>query len=108
MLKIAINNNEAIRNRDVNNSNNSIKALNVTKPNTLKVLVENGFDVNATTKEGVTPLIYAAKIGDVDLVRLLLTKKANKEIIDKRGRNALDYAQLNSHLTIVKLLEGKN
>ena len=108
LLKIAINNNEAIRNRDVNNSNNSIKTLKVTKPDTLKVLVENGFDVNATTKEGVTPLIYAAKIGDVDLVRLLLNKKANKEIIDKRGRNALDYAQLNNHLTIVKLLEGKN
>ena len=72
----------------------------------LDVLVQHGADVNAqvtgtktysmriarspSTNEGMTALHVAAQSGRTDLVRYLLEKGANPEIVDSNGRKPLD------------------
>ena len=72
----------------------------------LDVLLQHGADVNAqvtgtktysmriarspSTNEGMTALHVAAQAGRADLVRYLLEKGANPEIVDSNGRKAID------------------
>ena len=78
----------------------------------LDVLLQHGADVNAqvtgtktysmriarspSTNEGMTALHVAAQAGRVDLVRYLLEKGANPEIVDSNGRKAIDLAGANA------------
>ena len=70
------------------------------------MLLQHGADVNAqvtgtktysmriarspSTNEGMTALHVAAQAGRADLVRYLLEKGANPEIVDSNGRKAID------------------
>jgi ankyrin repeat protein len=72
----------------------------------MDVLLEHGADVNAqvtgtktysmriarspSANEGMTALHVAAQTGRADLVRYLLEKGANAEIVDSNGRKAID------------------
>ena len=72
----------------------------------MDVLLQHGADVNAqvtgtktysmrnarspSTNEGMTALHVAAQAGRTDLVRYLLEKGANAEIVDSNGRKAID------------------
>jgi ankyrin repeat protein len=72
----------------------------------LDVLLQHGADVNAqvtgtktysmriartpSTNEGMTALHVAAQAGRVDLVRYLLEKGADADILDANGRKAID------------------
>jgi ankyrin repeat protein len=72
----------------------------------MDVLLQHGADVNAqvtgtktysmriarspSTNEGMTALHVAAQTGRTDLVRYLLEKGANTEIVDSNGRKAID------------------
>ena len=72
----------------------------------LDVLLQHGADVNAqvtgtktysmriarspSTNEGMTALHAAAQTGRADLVRYLLEKGANADIVDSNGRKAID------------------
>ena len=72
----------------------------------MDVLLQHGADVNAqvtgtktysmriarspSTNEGMTALHVAAQTGRADLVRYLLGKGANAEIVDSNGRKAVD------------------
>jgi ankyrin repeat protein len=72
----------------------------------MDVLLQHGADVNAqvtgtktysmrnarspSTNEGMTALHIAAQTGRADLVRYLLQKGANTEIVDINGRKAID------------------
>ena len=49
-------------------------------------------DVNAVTKAGVTPLIYAASEGWPDAVSALLQAGADRTMVTKKGRTALQAA----------------
>ena len=67
---------------------------NIYPVDVVRVLIEAGADVNATTAdEGKTVLMAAAESGRLEKVRLVLKAGASVSAIDKRGRTALDIAR---------------
>jgi len=63
------------------------------------------FLVALSLKRGYTPLIFAAEMGDLDIVRFLLDKGANINATDKAGNTASDHARDNINTDVVTLLE---
>jgi ankyrin repeat protein len=77
------------------------------KSKAAKLLLEKGADPNPADKLGkLTPLHYAAWSGDVELVRVLLAGKGDREAEDEGGRTPLDLAKQRKHSEVVKMLEG--
>ena len=58
-----------------------------------KSLIDNGADVNWIDGENVTPLILASFKNHPQIVEMLLAKGARKDVVDKFGRTATDYAK---------------
>jgi ankyrin repeat protein len=58
----------------------------------VKKFVEYGSDVNELSN-GVTPLMFAARYNNVEIIKYLLSKGADKKIKDERGNTALKYAE---------------
>lgn len=58
----------------------------------LLMLTENGADINARNKEGVTPLLIAIQSGDVEMTRLLTSCGANIHTKDTHGNSPLSIA----------------
>jgi ankyrin repeat protein len=52
-----------------------------------------------------TALIWSAKRGHTDTVRLLLQRGARRDLRDDRGRTALDWARIEGHTAVVALFE---
>jgi ankyrin repeat protein len=70
------------------------------------LLLDRGADVNAADARGkLTPLHYAAWSGNVELVQLLVARKADRSAKENRGRTALDLAKERNHAAVVKVLE---
>lgn len=81
------------------------KYRNVNDVEIIKILIENGADVNAKNdKDGWTPLIWAAKEGDYDLVKLLIAKGADVNAKDDKEKTAFDYVRKYRHKEITELL----
>jgi ankyrin repeat protein len=60
----------------------------------LKLLVEDlGMDVNAATKDGITPLIGAVFKGSNDVVAYLVEHGARLDVRDAQGRTVIDWAR---------------
>ena len=64
------------------------------KVGTLKAFIERGLDVNVVDNNGWSPLHWAAasSVGSAEVIRVLLEANADKSLIDKQGRTALDLA----------------
>lgn len=76
--------------------------LAVSKPDHMRVLIENGHDLNATDEYGTTPLMYAASYGDTDGVLDLIGAGADMLITDARyTRTFLHYAALKNHWELI-------
>lgn len=60
-------------------------SVNPRNDQTIRALLEAGGDINAQDKDGNTPLHYAALMGHVDQVKLLLSKGANRNIRNQFG-----------------------
>jgi hypothetical protein len=58
----------------------------------VKMLVENGADVNARDEDGATPLMFLAAAGELELIKLLLQKGAQINARDNKGVTALGWA----------------
>ena len=72
------------------------------------LLLNNGANVNLRNDiSGVTPLMYAAKLGNIDIVHLLLKHHANPSLKDNEGRLAEYFAFINNHPDIVKLFKQR-
>ena len=79
------------------------------KPKTIRVLLENGADVNVQDeswmKTGRTPLMYAVMQGDAALVQAFLAKGARLDLKNKDGDTALSLAKKDGLEYITQLLE---
>jgi hypothetical protein len=54
------------------------------------LLLDKGASVNATNRDGNTPLHIAAFLCNEEIVRLLLQRGANPSLKNKRGETAVD------------------
>src|SRR6266571_9373673 len=70
----------------------------------VKILLEQGADVNARNAIGAAPLHEAAWSGNIDLVELLLARGAD---VDERhaeaGSTPLHYAVITNHPAVVRM-----
>ncbi len=73
-------------------------------PETVKLLVEHGAEVNAVQAGGFTPLVQAAAAGHAALVQILLAAGADREARCDRGKTAADYARERGHHEVLALL----
>nr|XP_027226129.1 acyl-CoA-binding domain-containing protein 4-like [Penaeus vannamei] len=67
-------------------------------------LLDSGANVDLQSKEGDTPLIYAAKKGNVDLITLLVNATANPNLQEHTGKTALHWAVINRKANCVRAL----
>ena len=70
----------------------------------VSALLARGADIHARSKSGFTPLLFAARGGDVDMVRDLLVKGAKVSDAASDGSNALLVATVRGHVPVAKLL----
>ena len=73
----------------------------------IKWNIAKGADVNMQVIPTMTPLLVAAKFGDVESVRLLITSGANVNAVGQSGWTPLIYASRNGHTDVVKELIEK-
>jgi ankyrin repeat protein len=66
-----------------------------------------GAQVNARSKAGYTPLMFAARAGHIDLVQALLAAGANVNDVETNGFSVLDLAIANAHYELAALLLTK-
>ena len=71
----------------------------------VKVILEAGLDINVHDHDGLTPLHYAAKNQDVDVVKMIInTSGADVRAVDKGKQTPLHIAARFSNIDIVQLL----
>lgn len=71
---------------------------------TVKKFVEYGSDVNELSN-GLTPLMFAARYNNVEIIKYLLSKGADKKIKDERGNTALKYAEFSKAQEALEFLK---
>ena len=59
----------------------------------VELLIELKSDVNKSGSDRYTPLMVAANRGHLDVVKVLLEHGADKELVNKYGRKAVDLAK---------------
>jgi ankyrin repeat protein len=69
-----------------------IRAIRSNSTGDVTSLIERGANVNAKDEEGATPLMIAAGMGRVEMVKLLLSKGADVNARDNSGVTALGWA----------------
>lgn len=61
----------------------------------IDLLIKNGADVKTKNDHGITPLMFAAKFGDLESVGVLIENGADINARDNDGKTAADYAREN-------------
>ncbi|MDP9961237.1 ankyrin repeat domain-containing protein [Chryseobacterium lathyri] len=69
-------------------------------------LLDHKSDINTIDSQGTTPLIFASKLGNTEMVKLLVKYKANKTVKDKQGNTAFEYAVLSKNPELINQLKN--
>lgn len=88
---------------DINGSALSVSILG-NHTNIVKLLIAYGADINSPNKSGNTPLIMAARIGDLSIVTRLIYDGVDINYRNNIGMTALIIASIQGHSSIVKNL----
>jgi ankyrin repeat protein len=70
----------------------------------VELMLKHGADVNARAPNLNTPLMLAARYGDEESVKLLLSRGADKSLLNEQGQSAKDYALISGREFIVQML----
>ncbi|WP_121628765.1 ankyrin repeat domain-containing protein [Poseidonibacter antarcticus] len=70
-------------------------------------VIRQSNDINTETNDGITPLMFAAKENNSNLIKLLLDKGAKKQLKNKEGRRAKDFANNDIRSLIIKYVVNK-
>lgn len=70
----------------------------------VKILIDAGADVNATTEDGQTALMLASQNGHQEIVNILIDAGADVNATAEDGQTALTLASQNGHQEIVNIL----
>jgi len=81
-----------------------VSAIFANDASKIKVLREQGVDVNECGFFNIPPLLRAAVYGKQEALIALLECGADKAARDKQGRTALDLAQKYNHPSIIEIL----
>lgn len=81
-----------------------MSAVKNKKPEIVKILIAKGADVNGKSKNGMTPLMYAANIGDINIFKLLIAGGANANARTNYGSTLLMKASEGGNSEIVNFL----
>ena len=82
-------------------------AVNDCNHRIVKLLIENGADVNSIDNDRNSPLSIAAYKGDFQSTKLLLEAQINIYVQNKSGYDARSIALIFKHHSIAKLIEDK-
>lgn len=63
-----------------------------------------GADVDSLGNEGITPLHYAAKKSNLEMIRFLLDKGADSNLADESGRTLMHCIESNENVKCLELL----
>jgi len=74
---------------------------------TVKKMIEFGSDINEASN-GMTPLMFAARYNNVEVIELLLANGADPKVKNEKGFTALKYAQLSNATEAIALLQQKS
>jgi ankyrin repeat protein len=77
-----------------------VKRVKIAKPQpeSVKLLIEEGANVNAKDKRGETPLHEATKYGRLELVELIIKNGANVNVKNRDGQTSLYYSAASTYL----------
>ena len=93
---------------DLSEENGATTALSLAVKNShtevVKLLIEEGCDVNGIDSHGHTSLHTACREGQLEVAQVLLEHNAEVHAIDKMGCTALHCAAKSGHLKVVELL----
>lgn len=81
-----------------------LKAVNAGDVRTVADFLDKGLDPNTTDPSGHTLLMTASRLGHLELVKLLIARKATVARRSAQGDTALMFASLKGHLPVVQLL----
>jgi len=70
-------------------------------------LIENAANLNASDRQGRTPLMIAAAQGNAEAAKVLLTHHADANLRDKSGRTALEIARSMNRQDVAAMLDSK-
>lgn len=71
------------------------------------LLLKHGANIEAQCLFGLTPIIWASRVGNTELVKLLLLENANADTRDFEGRSALDWSVVRDHREVEQMLTEK-
>ena len=96
---------------DVNASQEGTTALHIAAfhgyPELVNLFLKNGADPNgATRSKGITPLMAGVQGGNMEVVHDLLDAGALSNILDRRGKSALDFAVERKDQKMIELLRA--
>lgn len=74
----------------------------------VKILVDNGADINQQDIHGYSPLYRAIDRGDTNAVTYFVKHKARTDLVTEKKLNALNLAQQNFQNSVIEILTGKS
>jgi ankyrin repeat protein len=75
----------------------SMWAVAAPHPDVIRLLIEAGADVHVSSHKGFTPLLFAARNGDIETAKILLAAGARVNDPGSDGTHALPVAIINQH-----------